>query len=172
MLIHPAGAADRAEIELLLDAAFGTDRKSRTAYRLRAGLSPIPELSLVARDADGRLVGSLQSWPLCLASKSANHGVTLVGPVAVAPQIQRSGLGKMLMAKTLSIADAGDHSALLLIGDADYYGRFGFTAAPTAGWQVPGPVDPARLLARIAADRILPVTGSLGPISNPDMLAA
>ena len=172
MLIHHASAADRADIETLLDAAFGKDRKARTAYRLRAGLSPIPDLSFVVRDDRGRLVGSLQCWPLNLSGDGKAHAVTLLGPVAVSPDLQRSGLGKMLMAKALGIADVSGHNALLLIGDADYYGKFGFVADATAGWQVPGPVDRARLLARVAADRILPATGKLGPMINPDMLAA
>ncbi len=172
MLIHLASAADRADIETLLDAAFGKDRKARTAYRLRAGLSPLPELSFVVRDDNGRLVGSLQCWPLSLSGDGKVHALTLLGPVAVSPDLQRSGLGKMLMTKALGIADAGGHNALLLIGDADYYGKFGFVADATAGWQVPGPVDRARLLARVAAGRMLPATGTLGPMIKPDMLAA
>ena len=49
---------------------------------------------------------------------------------------------------TLAAADAGGAPPILLIGDAPFYGRFGFAAAATAGWQLPGPVDRARLLLR------------------------
>lgn len=172
MDIHPASAADRADIEILLDMAFGTDRKARTAYRLREGLTPIPALSFVAREEDGRLIGSVECWALSLHDGITNHALTMLGPVAVAPALQRSGLGKQLMAACLTIADAQGFDALMLIGDVEYYGKFGFTAAGTAGWDVPGPVDRHRLLVRMAANRPLPVDGQLRPRQQAQTLAA
>ncbi|MDJ0278106.1 N-acetyltransferase [Sphingomonas sp. 2R-10] len=134
------------EVEALLDAAFGTDRHRRTAYRVRAGLSPITALSFAMVD-DGRLVGAIQCWPVQL---DGDDGVALplvmVGPVAVAPDRQGSGIGRALMAE--SIAAAGDDALLMLVGDPDYYTRFGFTADRTGGWRMPGPYDAHRVLAR------------------------
>ena len=49
----------------------------------------------------------------------------------------------------------------VMIGDPEYYGRFwGFSAAPTAGWTLPGPYDPRRLLVRAANPAVLPAAGS------------
>lgn len=163
MHLYPAGAADSADIELLLDAAFGPDRRSRTAYRLREGVEPYRGLSLVAR-AHGRLVGSIQCWPCELGDGAAAHDLTLLGPVAVAPDVQGTGLGKQLMRASLEVADACGHGAIVLIGDPEYYGRFGFRAAPTAGWTVPGPVERHRLLARLAPGVSLPERGELRTI--------
>jgi predicted N-acetyltransferase YhbS len=128
-------------VEALLDDAFGADRKGRTAYKLRAGVSAIPDLSFAAIEGDV-LLGTLQSWPVRVGS----FGLTLVGPVAVSPKRQRSGIGRMLMA-ALDIA-AGDEP-LMMIGDLEYYGRFfSFSADATRDWGVPGPVERHRLLAR------------------------
>jgi predicted N-acetyltransferase YhbS len=155
----PLAEADPVAVETLLDAAFGTDRHGRTAYRLRAGVDPIPGLSLAAFD-DGELIGTLQSWPIELARPDSADPLVLVGPVAVRPDRQRDGIGKALMQEMLRHADANGEEALLLIGDPEYYDRFfGFTAEATGDWEVPGPVERHRLLARL--HRKLPRDGFL-----------
>ena len=169
----PIAQADPNAIETLLDAAFGADRRGRTAYRLREGMAAIPALSFVACD-DGELVGSLQSWPIELRVPGGRRApLALVGPVAVRPDRQRDGIGKVLMEHMLGVADGGAADALLLIGDPEYYGRFfGFTADATSGWEVPGPVDRHRLLARLRGAS-LPASGMLGPRAGvPDSKAA
>jgi len=162
--VVPLVRARSHDIERLLDAAFGADRHGRTAYRLREGVTPIPDLSFAAFDEDGRLVGSLQSWPIAL--READGGVTplvLVGPVAVTPDRQRGGLGRIMMERMLAEAEAEGADPLVLIGDPEYYGRFfGFTTEATGGWELPGPVERHRLLARTGG-RPLPATGMLGP---------
>jgi predicted N-acetyltransferase YhbS len=152
--ILPLSNARPDEVEALLDAAFGAERHRRTAYRIRAGMAVIPDLSFAAFDGE-RLIGSLQSWPVQIADAP----LVLVGPVAVAPDVQRGGIGRQLM--TALMAVAGD-LAMVMIGDPEYYGRFfGFSADPTAGWDTPGPVERHRLLAKNANG--FPVTGMLGP---------
>jgi predicted N-acetyltransferase YhbS len=152
--LAPLSDADPVAVEALLDAAFGADRHKRTAYRIREGTSAIPALSFAAFD-DGRLVGTLQSWPVFVGDAP----VTLVGPVAVAPDVQRDGIGRMLMT---TLIDAAGDTPMVMIGDPEYYGRFfGFAAGATGGWDVPGPVERHRLLARNAGG--LPKTGMLGP---------
>jgi len=142
----PLAAIPDAEVEALLDAAFGPDRHGRTAYRVRAGLSPIGALSF-ARVEDDRLVGAIQCWPVQLTGDDgAVLPLIMVGPVAVAPDRQGTGIGQALMRR--SIAAAGEGAALMLVGDAPYYARFGFTAERTGGWRMPGPYDRARILAR------------------------
>jgi predicted N-acetyltransferase YhbS len=157
-------AAD--DVERLLDAAFGADRHGRTAYTLRAGTVALPSLSFAAVDGS-LLIGSLQSWPVRLKTPSGeNAPLTLVGPVAVSPVLQRGGIGRMLMTHMLAVADAGAADALMMIGDPEYYGRFfGFTAEATGDWQLPGPVERHRLLARISRPGGVPREGVIGP--NP-----
>jgi predicted N-acetyltransferase YhbS len=150
----PLAAADPLAVEALLDAAFGPDRHTRTAYRIREGMAAIAALSFAVFE-DGRLVGSLQSWPVALDELP----MILVGPVAVSPEAQRGGIGKALMTALL---EAEPRDPLVMIGDPEYYGRFfEFSADATQGWSVPGPVERHRLLSRFDAD--LPIAGALGP---------
>lgn len=139
-----------ARIEHLLDLAFGSDRHGRTAYRIRDGMIAIPELSFAACEA-GALIGSIQCWPIRFAADTgADVPLVQLGPVAVDPARQQSGIGRMLTARALDAAEMhGLADALTLIGDPEYYGRFfGFDASRTAEWRVPGPVERHRLLAR------------------------
>ena len=163
--ILPLAAADPQKVDALLDAAFGADRHGRTAYKLRNGCDAIPPYSLAAFDEAGDLVGSLQTWPIELAGEDGRATpLLLVGPVAVRPDRQRLGIGRAMMARALAAIDAARASPSMLIGDAEYYGRFfGYDAAPTQQWGVPGPVERHRLLVRNPAGVRLPVEGTLRP---------
>ena len=146
--IFSAQPADLPAIDALLDDRFGPARRNRTAYRLRDGAAPAAALSFVARDG-GQLVGSVQCWPLQLRGVSGRTApLTLLGPVATAVDRQGEGIASQLMAAALAAVDATGAAPVLLIGDAPFYGRFGFSAAATAGWVLPGPVDRTRLLLR------------------------
>lgn len=161
---QPIARADPAQVEALLDAAFGADRHRRTAYRLREGLAPLPDLSFAAFDGDA-LVATLQSWPIELAPPGgAPVPLILVGPIAVQPARQQGGIGQALTNHALTAIDAAGESAAALIGDPEYYDRlFGFSAAPTLGWELPGPVERRRLLVRLTGGRTLPAAGVLRP---------
>lgn len=172
--LTPLSDADPAVVEALLDAAFGTDRRGRTAYRLREGAVAIPELSFAAWDG-ARLVGTLQCWPVALRTAAGSEALVMVGPVAVVPDAQARGVGKALMAAMIEAAEATGADALMMIGDPEYYERFGFTAAPAAGWRIDGPYEQRRLLARLR--RNVAREGELlacrsGECGNPPVLAA
>ena len=168
----PLSAAEPALVEALLDAAFGADRHSRTAYRIRAGMDWLPGLSFAALDHEEYLVGSIQLWPIALIDpEGPAHPLLMVGPVAVMPGRQGEGFGKMLIATALSAIDPAAALPQVLIGDLDYYGQWGFSAEQTGGWQCPAPWDPARLLARAAMPALLPRQGMLGPWSGAASVA-
>jgi len=154
---------DAAAVEQLLDRAFGTDRHGRTAYAVREGTAPVAALSFAALDGEA-LVGTIQCWPVALAGDDGSRAtMTMVGPVAVDPPRQQHGIGHALMEHMLAAAErTGASRALMLIGDPEYYGRFfDFTAARTAAWRLPGPVERHRLLAR--GDAVPTAAGMLGP---------
>jgi predicted N-acetyltransferase YhbS len=158
--LSPLADADPNDVELLLDAAFGADRRGRTAYKVREGTSVIPDLSFAAWEED-RLVGALQSWPIALHGPEGETPLILVGPVAVDPERQQQGIGRAMMREMLAHAEGRE--PMVLIGDPEYYGRhFGFIADATANWELPGPFEQRRLLARTGG-RDLPYRGMLGP---------
>lgn len=144
-------------LNVLLDDAFGPDRHSRTAYLLRKGMIAIDHLSFAILD-DQVLVGSIQCWPI----RVADAPLILVGPVAVATNRQNKGIGKLLMQLMLTAATRND-APMVMIGDPEFYGRFGFSAEGTAGWILPGPWEPRRLLLRNMVQIELPPQGMLGP---------
>jgi predicted N-acetyltransferase YhbS len=162
--IVPLDRARPDDVEALLDAAFGQDRKARTAYRMREGVNALQGLSFAALEK-GRLLGSLQSWPVLLEDHAGHRSsMILVGPVAVLPDLQRAGLGRKMMEALLYAAGEQGKDALIMIGDPEYYGRFfGFTADATGGWDVPGPVERHRLLARISRPGGIPAQGRVIP---------
>lgn len=147
----------RDAVEQLLDRVFGADRHGRTAYRLREGVAAVPALSFAAVEA-GTLVGSIQCWPVELTGDDGNvTPMILVGPVAVSPERQNVGIGRALMRR---VVDGAGDAVLMLIGDHDYYAQFGFDAAHTGAWRLPGPFERARLLARGPAPDM---PGMVGP---------
>ena len=159
----PLEAVDPALVEELLDVVFGPERHARTAYAIREGTDWLPALSFAALDEEERLAGTIQAWPVALTdAQGRRHPLIMVGPVAILPGLQGTGYGRMLMAAQASALDPAAPLPQVLIGDAPYYGRFGFTEAPR-GWRCPGPWQPERLLVRGADPAALPQEGMLGP---------
>jgi predicted N-acetyltransferase YhbS len=163
--IIPLADVDPALVEDLLDRAFGPDRRQRTAYTVRDGVDWLPGLSFAAIDDDDMLAGTIQCWPVALIdSQGRAHPLIMVGPVAVMPEQQGRGFGKALMEATIASLDPRAPLPLVMIGDPEYYDRFwGFSAAHTGGWKLPGPWEPRRLLARCDNAAVLPPEGMLGP---------
>ncbi len=138
--------ADWNAREALLDEAMGFERFLKPSQLLRDGRMPAEGLSLVARDGE-RLVGTVRMWNVIAGGKRA----LLLGPIAVSPHCQKSGIGVALMEAAIGGAASRGHGAIILVGDAPYYGRFGFDAAVTKGLVMPcpaggTPVDPNRFL--------------------------
>jgi predicted N-acetyltransferase YhbS len=71
----------------------------------------------------------------------------LLGPLAVNSACRELGVGAALMDHALAAARARGHRAVLLLGDAPYYTRFGFSAERTGELALPGAFEPERLLA-------------------------
>lgn len=165
----PLSAVEPDMIEVVLDRAFGPDRHARTAYRMRMGMQWLDALSFAVLDAEELLVGTIQCYPISLTDREGRPvPVVMVGPVAVVPERQGDGFGQGLMAAMLDAEtrlakDGRPPFAQVLIGDPEYYGRWGFTSAATSGWRCPGPYEPERLLARGAALSAMPAEGMLGP---------
>lgn len=174
MIITTEDARHDAVIESLLDASFGPDRFAKTAYRLRDGVEPIKDLCLVAIDHDDfgneTLEGTIRYWPITIGGTVP---ALLLGPIAVTPKWQGGGLGSKLIRMSLNKAAAAGHRIVLLVGDAPYYNRFGFTRDLARPLALPGPVDPDRFLGlEMVPGALDGVTGMVGRADPAGMEAA
>ncbi|HGG04757.1 MAG TPA: N-acetyltransferase [Aliiroseovarius sp.] len=154
--------ADFWEVEALYDLCFAPGREALSSYRLRDGVAPVAKLSLVARDADGILGGAIRYWPVCVGGADC----LLLGPVAVHPTRQGEGLGGVLIRDSLALAKSGPAawSRVLLVGDASYYGRFGFKKR--ADIKMPPPTNPDRVLGLSLTDMAWQgVSGQVTPVN-------
>jgi predicted N-acetyltransferase YhbS len=140
--IRSERASDVAAREALLDACFGANRSLRTCQRLRDGRAPAEGLAFSAVRG-GRLVATVRLWHVSAGGMPA----LVLGPLAVDPVSRKLGVGAALVNHALAAAKARGHGAVILLGDAPYYVRFGFSAQKTAGLSLPGPFERDRLLA-------------------------
>jgi predicted N-acetyltransferase YhbS len=138
----PETASDYQEVEYLYDSCFAPGRQALSSYRLRAGL-PVEDLSRLVRDEYDAVVGAIRYWPV----RVGGHGALLLGPVAVHSTRQGEGLGGLLIRDTLERARSIGWSRVILVGDAPYYGRFGFQRALATALDYPPPTNPDRLWA-------------------------
>ncbi|WP_342106880.1 N-acetyltransferase [Methylobacterium sp. SI9] len=141
LVIRPERPEDTPAIARLQARAFGPGRFARTAYRLREGAAERMDLGVTAF-VGSLLVGSVRMGPV-------RAGVTpfvMLGPLAVDPSFEGRGIGGTLTRATIAAARQAGDGLVILVGDAPYYSRFGFTPVPPGRLTLPGPVDPARLL--------------------------
>lgn len=135
-------AADVPAREALLDRCLGERRAAKSSERLREGRLPAQGLALTA-ERDGDVVGTVRLWHV----EANGVPALMLGPLAVKPELQGEGLGKTLMREALWRAACRGHGAVILVGDASYYARFGFETALTRDLAMPGPVERERFLA-------------------------
>jgi len=150
------------EIEALYDLCFAPGREALSSYRLRDGVAPVRQFCLLARDADNTLAAAIRYWPVYVGT----HEALLLGPVAVHPTRQGEGLGALLITASMERAQAAGWERVMLVGDAPYYGRFGFHRLD--GVEMPPPTNPERVLGSGNWDGVTgQVTRWIGP--TPDV---
>ncbi|MEL6914174.1 MAG: N-acetyltransferase [Pseudomonadota bacterium] len=140
--IREEAPQDWWEVEALYDTCFAPGREALSSYRLREGVAKLGPLCLVARDPGGILAGAVRYWPVRVGARDA----LLLGPIAVHPTRQGEGLGGDLILQSLGAARALGWARVILVGDAHYYGRYGFR--PLAGVVMPPPTNPDRVLGQ------------------------
>lgn len=140
-IIKPESPDDYDGVEALAEQAFGPGRFARSAFRLREGVMHEPDLSFTLHRS-GRLVGSVKLTKILIGEDEA----LLLGPLVVAPECKSEGVGAALMREAVSAATKAGHEAILLVGDFDYYKKFGFEQVSRGQIKMPGPADPARIL--------------------------
>jgi predicted N-acetyltransferase YhbS len=161
--IRTEQARDAVAREALLDACFGANRRQRTCQRLRDGRAPAEGLSFSAVSS-GRLIGTVRLWHVNAGGVPA----LVLGPLAVDPTCRGLGIGAGLVRHAVEAASARGHGAVILLGDAPYYGRFGFSPSKTAELTLPGQFERDRLLALELREGVLDrAWGMIVPTGKP-----
>ncbi|MEP7454356.1 N-acetyltransferase [Phyllobacterium sp. SB3] len=157
--LHPDGlqaftirnetAQDEQAREALLDRAMGEGRRRKSSEKLRRGRLPSAGLAFVARGDDGKLLGTVRLWDIQSGHDASGMPVRalLLGPLAVEPTLKGHGIGAALMRHATAEAARLGHGAVILVGDPEYYERFGFDGTKTKNLAMPGPVERHRFLA-------------------------
>ena len=145
-----------AAVEALYDDVFGPGRFAKTAERLREGNTKIADASLVAIDSEG-LTGVVRVWPVTVGETGR---AAFLGPIAVAERRRGNGVAFKLMERAIGVCREQGYAAVILVGDHDYYDRFGFKSAE-GRFQLPGPVDQKRVLIRDLSERAGKLSGLL-----------
>jgi predicted N-acetyltransferase YhbS len=173
--IREEACRDVAAREALLDAAYGDSRFTKTSERLREGRLPVDGLSLVAVD-HGRIVGTVRLWHVIAGPE---RPALLLGPLAVDTAHRNRGIGSTLVRRAIARARLAGHRVIVLVGDAPYYGRFGFTAEKTGELWMPGRFERDRLLAlELKSDALagargmIAATGQFAPAPDLAVLVA
>jgi predicted N-acetyltransferase YhbS len=151
--------ADANAIERLNERIFGPGRFARSAYRLREQRAGVAGLCFTAY-VGTLLVGSNRMSLVRCGERDA----LLLGPLAVDPAFRSQGIGEALVQRSLAEARAAGYELVVLVGDESYYGRMGFRIVPPGRLQMPGPVDPRRLLyCELRAGALSGASGQLRP---------
>ena len=171
ILVRPGEPADATAVRRVIAAAFrpvdgitdgtvdGTVPEVALYEALRRDPAWIPELCLVAV-RDGRVVGQLTSSNGTLADPAGDRRRLVgVGPVAVHPDQQDIGVGRALLTTLIDRAWQAGESALVLLGDPAFYGRFGFRPAADIGITAPDPAWGEHFMALVLRAG-LPPTGT------------
>ena len=135
---------DHIEVEQLLDLVFTPRRKLLSSYQLRSSANKVNKLSYVIKDSSNSVVGSIRFWDIKIDSHSSRG--LLLGPLAIHPIYQSEGLGEKLVLNSIEQASADNWNWVILVGDVDYYSKFGFSKKPTRGISLGDGLDDARLL--------------------------
>jgi predicted N-acetyltransferase YhbS len=148
-VVEAEAPADVVAREALLDRAMGADRRKKSSEKIRRGRVPAEGLALVARDSHGHVIGTVRLWNVQagIARDGTPVEALLLGPLAVDSAHEGKGIGGALMRAAIAEATGRGHGAILLVGDAPYYQRFGFSSGKTQHLVMPGPFQRDRFLA-------------------------
>ncbi|WP_332060681.1 GNAT family N-acetyltransferase [Bartonella sp. CB74] len=140
--------ADKLPRERLLDLTLGKGRKRKSSEALRRGRLAACGLSFVVKNMFGELVGSVRLWHVRFRKgQNGTQHALLLGPLAVATECSGMGIGSVLMRHAIEIAKKSGYGAIFLVGDSEFYQRFGFSSSLTKNLAMPGPYEKHRFQA-------------------------
>ena len=141
--LEPIDTSDEQDVEYLYDISFGRGRFGLSAYRLRKNCKDVRKLAIKAIDHSGIICGAIRFWQIRIGNNP--HAHLLLGPIAVHPTRQGEGIGSMLITEGIIQAGHLGYRLIILVGDLDYYSRFGFKRNHAI--DMPPPTNPDRILS-------------------------
>ena len=132
MIIRQERPEDEPELAALIDAAFGDTETSEFTAKVRASPGYVRELTFVAED-DGEPVG----FTMLSYVRAGERDVLILTPMAIRPDRQRTGIGKLIVRAALDAAEARGEPVVLVEGVPSYYPQFGFRSAGELGFERP-----------------------------------
>jgi putative acetyltransferase len=126
-------------VQRVLAEAFPTNVEAKLVEALRGATDP--QISLVAEDDRGDVVGHVLFTPVAIRSSPVSSRAIGLGPMGVRPDAQRRGVGSALVKKGLAACRGIREPVVFVLGHRAYYPRFGFRPAWDLGlyYRVPGP---------------------------------
>jgi putative acetyltransferase len=125
MLIRAATGSDNIGIDALLERSFPSDSEAKLVQQLRENGQIT--LSIVASDDEGRVIGCAQFSPVYL--DGMDDSWQGLAPVAVASEYRCQGIAEKMVKEGLSTLVELGYPVCVVLGDPDYYSRFGFKSA-------------------------------------------
>ena len=132
--LRPAEPGDAAAIRAVHLAAFPTAAEADLVDRVERARDSV--ISLVA-EQDGESVGHLLLSRMTVTGDGKSYRALGLGPIGVLPPFQRGGIGAELIRGGLAIARATGEDFVFVLGEPEYYRRFGFDAAVAAPFASP-----------------------------------
>lgn len=133
--IRQENEKDHSNVESLLRQAFGGEVEVELVRRLRQNPHFIPELSLVAEERE-KIVGYILFSPIVISTDKGHVKGLSLAPLAVHPDCQGGGIGFNLVLYGIMECSRRDHNFLIVIGDGEFYSKFGFEPARKRGLEV------------------------------------
>lgn len=157
MLVRPEKTDDYDGVRRVNVEAFDGTEEATIVDELRKSVSRL--LSLVAVGERGEIVGHILFSPVTIESDPRLDAMGL-GPMAVAPEVQRRGIGTALVEAGLEQCRTLGVSAVVVLGHPEYYPRFGFVPASRFGLKCEFDVpDEVFMATELSADALQPYSG-------------
>jgi putative acetyltransferase len=142
--IREERAGDRAAVRAIVEQAFGNRYEADMVEQLHADGDVIAAFVAIV---DGRIVGHVLFSPLGVDDGPVSLAAASLAPLAVAPDRPGQGIGSALVLRGLEACRAASIDAVFVLGDPDYYRRFGFDSAVAGRFGSPFPQEAFMALA-------------------------
>jgi putative acetyltransferase len=170
LTVRDERTTDFARVEAIHAVAFGGPREVQVVRAIRASPGYEANRSFVASADSIGVVGHLLTSPVGLHGPDGTvRVITVIAPLAVDPQVHRRGIGSSLLLHAIAQYDRRQHPLLVVRGDLEYYGRFGFVPSVELDVHPPFHIEADHYLAR----RLSAYDGTFrGTVRYPSTFAA